>query len=80
MPTMRWISWCRIDPMSAETWPGSISVLIKDEVVIRVNTLLAKRAEAMFQYEPQDGPQVSFPNSQDRAAKQPQKKPRRGPR
>ncbi|CAE7204709.1 unnamed protein product, partial [Symbiodinium sp. CCMP2456] len=41
------------------------SVLIKDEVVIRVNSLLAQRTAAMFQHDRLDGPQIVFPDSKE---------------
>ncbi|CAE7419135.1 unnamed protein product, partial [Symbiodinium sp. CCMP2456] len=54
-------------------------VLIKDEVVIRVNALLAQRTAEMFQYDQHEGPQVVYPDSND-GNKPPQTKPRKGPK
>ncbi|CAE7354216.1 unnamed protein product [Symbiodinium sp. CCMP2456] len=55
------------------------SILIEDEVVIRVNALLAQRTAAMFQYDQLEGPQVVYPDSKE-GNKPPQKKLRRGPK
>ncbi|CAE7941044.1 unnamed protein product [Symbiodinium necroappetens] len=54
-------------------------VLIKDEVVIRVNSLLAQRTAAMFQYDRLDGPQVVYPDSKEDNTPS-QKKLRKGPK
>ncbi|CAE7245871.1 unnamed protein product [Symbiodinium sp. CCMP2456] len=60
-----------------EAWEQA--VLIKDEVVIRVNSLLARRTAAMFQYDRLDGPQVVYPDSKDDNTPS-QKKLRKGPK
>ena len=55
-------------------------VLIRDEVVIRVNTLLAQRAEELLQYDSQEGPQITFPGSDAKESQKPLKKAKKGPK
>ena len=55
-------------------------VLIGDEVVIRVNNVLARRAEELLQADPSQGPQIIFPERLSHEEEAPAKKKLKGPR
>ena len=55
-------------------------VLIGDEVVIRVNNLLARRAEELLQADSSQGPQITFPDRLSQNEEAPLKKMTKGPR
>ena len=55
-------------------------VLISDEVVIRVNNLLASRAEELLQADSSQGPQIIFPDRLSHEETEPSKKTTKGPR
>ena len=55
-------------------------ILIRDEVVIRVNHLLARRAEELLQADSSQGPQITFPDRLPSVEGKPLQKAKKGPK
>ena len=55
-------------------------ILIRDEVVIRVNNLLARRAEELLQADSSQGPQITFPGRLPSEKGKPLKMAKKGPK